>query len=536
MKYFSLFSGVGGFELGITQAYEDMDNRRATSPPKLAIYGDKSEPDIGDGNGGRADPVCIGFSEVDKYASQVLKFNHPGVKNYGDARAIDAGALPDFDVLVGGFPCQTFSIAGKRKGFEDLRGTLFFDMVRVAKEKKPKFFVGENVKGLTNHDGGKTFKIILGTLQEIGYTISYEILNAKNYGVPQNRERVFIIGFYLPTICKEIISVGQIQKTDTSAQIIKGFLCQTLLNNLAEVKRLQEIESKDSILGLLVLKDIIRAGQRGSWIFSEPTSKSLYESLKNYSPEDLSRQFIIKPEPLAARPNILAGTLFTEENTSHLETEKLWQSIAILLNLGSEENSQLPKQSTILTAISQITTKEIFTYAETLRTIVLFTLHLRNSSNLLWSEVLLDLIILKANTQYEPITGQTEERIIGRSGFIRRNNLPSSLRGKPFLECGFRDGSPPEVFFERGTDGKDIQNLEPGANQAGRRYDTSGLSPTIPTASGGRHIPMIQAVLTPDRLNKRQNGRRMKTDGEPMFTLNAQDKHGVYINAKTNEN
>lgn len=122
-------------------------------------------------------------------------------KNFGenpscDITQIDEKKLPDFDILLAGFPCQAFSIAGKRCGFEDTRGTLFFDIARIIKEKQPKAFLLENVKGLTHHDKGRTLKIILSTLREdLGYTVYTKLLNAKDYDVPQKRERIYIVGF-----------------------------------------------------------------------------------------------------------------------------------------------------------------------------------------------------------------------------------------------------------------------------------------------------------------------------------------------------
>ena len=103
-------------------------------------------------------------------------------------------AIPRHDLLVGGFPCQSFSIAGKRKGFDDIRGTLFFDIARILSDKRPRYFILENVKGLLSHDEGKTFQTILGVLTDLGYEYQWQVLNSKNFGVPQNRERVFIIG------------------------------------------------------------------------------------------------------------------------------------------------------------------------------------------------------------------------------------------------------------------------------------------------------------------------------------------------------
>ena len=162
MKAFSMFSGIGGFELGAKMASEDIE--------------------------------LIGYSEIDKYAIQVYEKHFSGATNYGNATTIDGEQLPDFDLLVGGFPCQAFSVAGKREGFNETRGTLFFDIARICSEKRPRHLVLENVKGLLSHDKGKTFQTILRVLSDLGYGVEWQVLNSKDFGVPQNRERVFIVG------------------------------------------------------------------------------------------------------------------------------------------------------------------------------------------------------------------------------------------------------------------------------------------------------------------------------------------------------
>ncbi len=136
----------------------------------------------------------VGACEIDRFARQIYAKNFGKEPSEGDAREINPRDLPDFDLLTAGFPCQPFSIAGKRKGFEDTRGTLFFEIIRIAKEKKPRFLLLENVKGLLNHDRGRTFEIILQTLDEIGYNAEWQVLDSK-YFVPQRRERLFIIGY-----------------------------------------------------------------------------------------------------------------------------------------------------------------------------------------------------------------------------------------------------------------------------------------------------------------------------------------------------
>jgi DNA (cytosine-5)-methyltransferase 1 len=165
VRYFSMFSGIGGFELGIERALESLG----------------------------LDAQCVGYSEIDQPAIRTYKehYNHD---NYGDATGIDADTLPGFDLLVAGFPCQPFSIGGKRHGFEDTRGTLFFDIARIIKAREPQNFILENVKGLISHDGGNTFRTIITTLDELGYDLQWQVLNSKDYGVPQSRERVYIVG------------------------------------------------------------------------------------------------------------------------------------------------------------------------------------------------------------------------------------------------------------------------------------------------------------------------------------------------------
>lgn len=163
IKVFSAFSGYGGFEWGLIKANIQYE--------------------------------CVGISEIDKYAIQCYNQNFPNIKNYGDITKINEKELPDFDLFVGGFPCQSFSIAGQRKGFEDTRGTLIFDVLRICKEKQPKWIVLENVKGLVNHNKGNTLKVILDSLKEIGYQVIWKILNTKKLGIPQNRERIFIVCF-----------------------------------------------------------------------------------------------------------------------------------------------------------------------------------------------------------------------------------------------------------------------------------------------------------------------------------------------------
>lgn len=152
IKYFDMFAGIGGFRSGLE-----------------AIGGFE----------------CVGYCEIDKYANQAYEamYDTGGELYFDDARKIVPEQLPDFDLITGGFPCQSFSIAGARKGFDDTRGTLFFEIARIAAVKKPKYIFLENVPGLLNHDEGRTFETILRTLDGLGYDVCWQVLNIKNFGL-----------------------------------------------------------------------------------------------------------------------------------------------------------------------------------------------------------------------------------------------------------------------------------------------------------------------------------------------------------------
>lgn len=169
IKFIDLFAGVGGIRLGFERACEQNSFM----------------------------PECVFTSEIDDKACEIYRKNFKDKHNPKfDITKLNTSDLPDYDVLLAGFPCQAFSIAGKRGGFDDTRGTLFFDVARIIKDTRPKMFLLENVKGLTNHNHGKTFSTILNVLQnELNYSVYYKVLNAKNYGLPQNRERIYIVGF-----------------------------------------------------------------------------------------------------------------------------------------------------------------------------------------------------------------------------------------------------------------------------------------------------------------------------------------------------
>lgn len=137
---------------------------------------------------------CVYANEWDPHAQEVYEANF-NILPEGDITKVDEKAIPDHDILCAGFPCQAFSISGKRLGFQDSRGTLFFDVARIVKEKRPKVVFMENVKNFASHDGGKTIAVVKATMEELGYTFDYKVLNAVDYGIPQKRERVYMVCF-----------------------------------------------------------------------------------------------------------------------------------------------------------------------------------------------------------------------------------------------------------------------------------------------------------------------------------------------------
>jgi DNA (cytosine-5)-methyltransferase 1 len=189
LNFIDLFAGIGGTRLGFND-----------------LFG-----------------KCVFSSEIDHYAKITYKknFDH---EPYGDITQINELDIPKFDILLAGFPCQPFSNAGLKKGFEDIRGTLFFHIVRIAKFHQPKVIFLENVKGLKNHNRGETLRIIESSLQKIGYKVFSKILNSKDYGVPQNRERIYIIAFLddvnfsFPQPLHKSSKVGDILETEAPAR------------------------------------------------------------------------------------------------------------------------------------------------------------------------------------------------------------------------------------------------------------------------------------------------------------------------------
>jgi len=392
VKYIELFAGIGGFRLGLENTRRDRlhDKERGKKEPN-------GETRLGFD--------CVWANEWDKYACQIYR-KHFGEIDSRDLRDVPTDEIPDHDLLVGGFPCQSFSIAGKRGGFEDTRGTMFYEIARIANYHQPMFLLLENVKGLVSHDKGKSLEIILEKLQELGYYTNYEVYNSKEYGIPQNRERIFFL-------CTHIKGLdGTNQKIASSRKIITEWLFQVLLNNLSEARKLQGHASKDWVLGYLICQEIKQ-------------SQNLKER------------------------NIVGGIIPpVESNMSLFGGSEVWRNIDtwLLKNLG--ESSKELNISTISTAIKRIIASKTYTFSRMFLAILFATVLLRKSSGHLWSEVLLDLMVIKEGMNYARNSIQTKEAIITESGVMHfTKNLQDFSK---YFACGHFGESCGQAVFPIG--------------------------------------------------------------------------------------
>ena len=256
IKFIDLFAGIGGIRKG----FEDINTE------------------------------CVFTSEWDKYASKTYEENY-GEKPKGDITQINEKDIPDHDILLAGFPCQPFSHIGKREGFtHETQGTLFFDVLRILKEKKPRAFLLENVKGLVTHDKGNTLKVIMMALQEeLGYSVFYEILDAQRFGLPQRRERIIIVGFRpdldvkdfeFPKGTDEKVPIGSILEDNPSGYKISEHLQKTYLFKKDDGK--PQVIDKNSEIQVNTLVASYHKIQRltGTFVRDGETGLRLYSELE----------------------------------------------------------------------------------------------------------------------------------------------------------------------------------------------------------------------------------------------------------------
>jgi len=231
MKFIELFAGIGGFRYGLEACNNQFPTEKeGSSVTTEESRGGWSRDSLEHGNSVHVEQPerlrefrCVYANEWDKYAASIYR-RHYGEIHEADITTVDV--FPDHDLLTAGFPCQAFSVAGKRLGFQDTRGTLFFEIARILKSKRPGHFLLENVKGLLSHEQGQTFNTILGVLSDLGYRVEWMVLNSKHFGVPQNRERVFIIGHLRGECSGEVFPLrqtgGRIDEGNTKAPVVRA--------------------------------------------------------------------------------------------------------------------------------------------------------------------------------------------------------------------------------------------------------------------------------------------------------------------------
>ncbi|SET42277.1 DNA (cytosine-5)-methyltransferase 1 [Oceanobacillus limi] len=389
---------------------------------------------------------CLLAAEYDpqaktQFAQMAYKTLHPDSTVTGDVFELQSEDVPDHDVLSFTTPCQSFSVAGKRGGFNDVRGTLYFEAMRIAAEKKPKIIFMENVKGLVGHDKGKTLDTIVKVANECGYTIDFNVLNSKYFGVPQNRERFFMIGIRDDLIERE-------------PWVIEG------TNVVAKGKR--RISEYDDLK---------------TFNFDWPSQDSVTTRLRDILETDVDERYYL-----------------SEEKTAKLISQ---------LNEGSGIGKD-GKLSTICTGenISPCIDAN-------------FTKGIGPAD-------------VAKNRNRRP--HMIEPQMVGHidlKGHDAIRRVYSAEGVSPTLTTMGGGHREPKIAEQ--------QSLDAGMNEGATKVREDGLSSTL-TASYhkglcGQSRPFVgeevRPVLTPDRENKRQNGRRFKDDGEESFTLTAQDRHGI---------
>ena len=298
IRVVELFAGVGGIRLGLENANkirrwtrkgaqgdgEPSTSFQSSQAASESVRHNRNQPNFEQSRNARPLQYTVVWSnEWDKYAAAIYRKNF-GDKELveGDIHKIKTDDIPDHDMLVGGFPCQPFSLAGKREGFEDCRGTLFFEIARILKTKRPPLFLLENVDGLRSHNNGDTFETIIRTLDELGYFVEWKVLNSKYFGVPQNRERVFFIGhlrerggpqiYPIPGADEEVIEEGSAGGSDPRTDLSDSDSVGKSANWVSRGFELRKDDVSNAVRGAgggaskphIVISNTVRSGGRGS--------------------------------------------------------------------------------------------------------------------------------------------------------------------------------------------------------------------------------------------------------------------------------
>lgn len=369
-----------------------------------------------------------------QYAQDAHKLLHPEIPVHGDICEANTDELPDFDVFCFTPPCQAFSVAGKRGGFDDTRGTLTFEALRIAQAKKPKILFMENVKGLVNHDKGNTMGTIIHAINEIGYTVDFTVLNSKYFDVAQNRERVYLIA-----IRDDLI-------TPEPWVDVKG---TTMLPKAK--RRYQEEGAK-------------------TFNFDWPEQTEVRTRLRDFLEESVDEKYYLSEDKTAALVKQLEDGLAVKEATKAGFTKEA---------VGDAVNIAFPNSTTRRGRVG------------------------KQMANTIEASGINQGVVERVGIEYDRKNGIGKEReIAGCLSSSDWRGLNRNQTQTAVMEC------------------------------VGNVYSVeAGLSPTLTTnkGEGVKMLEEVRAVLTPERLEKRQNGRRFKDDGEESFTLTSIDRHGVAI-------
>ncbi|MGW9863434.1 DNA (cytosine-5-)-methyltransferase [Staphylococcus epidermidis] len=430
---------------------------------------------------------CVAFAEIDKFAKQSYRaiYDTENEEELNDITTITDEHFRRYrgqiDIITGGFPCQTFSIAGKRRGFEDTRGTIFFHIARAIKEIQPSYVLLENVKGLLSHDKGRTYGTIVQALDELGYFVEWGVFNSKYWGVPQNRERVYIL-----VTRKDVWKEPKLFKLLKQQTNVDTRLIDILETNVDESYYLSEEKTKKLTLN----EDL--SGKLNKYDYLE---RDRVHSVNKVSPTLNTMQGGDRQPKIAVKD----FKEIVKVRKYDIDKEKLKNLLKDHKTLSNKEISEKLKQP--------ITKVEHWFRSD-------------NSFSVPDPEVWFDLKEL-LNIKTDEFDKQITTFVEKESGFDTTNRVYDVKHISPTLNTK----NEPKVAI--------VGNTSNTHHNAHNVHDVNGLSPTIAVRDykGAKQIAM--PVLTPDRVNKRQNGRRFKDNDEPMFTLTSQDRHGIAIREAT---
>lgn len=466
-------------------------------------------------------------SEIDKYASAVTRYNYPDAIQLGDIYNVNGSKIrkdkDEFWILTGGFPCQPYSIAGKRKGLKEKRGLVGLEMIRVISELKPQIIICENVKGILSQNKGEDFLEILLRLTEVGYILDFNLMNTR-WVLPQNRERIYFIGIninYLgEMLCRPHGKNGQIERLNFLKAMVQGYLLKLFHKKLNVQKKQLEINVRESELNYLNENGLhtTEIGHKGKSILLEKIIVELVlkllpcchiEQKVEYKESEVDLDSVIE----MLQDSTARGIKSIVRDLDKIKDRPLWFIEKFIQNI-SGENLQKKKSSIISTLTSKTTNLKTYTCAEIDNIIGLYTILLKYFYPVLWKEIWLDLIERKDNMNYARFRNEntsvedySDDELLfsARNGFS--NDFIGHLRGSGFgkvfpigeddkISINGKKGSPPNkniisptimsTYYKMPTDGIYLNQIGTIGkdSEATRVYDTNGISRTIKNGGG----------------------------------------------------